>query len=1095
MGPAPPERTGSTIFAAGDLVADRYEIVRFVARGGVAEVYVAHDRALRHPVALKAIRREYSANRQAIERFKREIHLARQVTHPNVCRIYDLGQERRGVDDVLFLTMELLEGETLHERIRRDGPFTPAEALPLVRQMAAGLEAAQKVGVVHRDLKTGNVMLVPAEGEEGGVRVVIADFGMARMASEDGETLAITTDDLIVGSPAYMAPEQVESGPISAATDIYSVGVVLFEMVTGRFPFQAETALATALMRLSEKPPEPRSFVSELDERWNRAILRCLERDPQKRFASAGELVEALAGPSPAGRRSTWAVGLAGAAAVAVASAAWLLWPAPKERETPAPVAGAVRSSGVARPSIALLGFKNLSGREDAAWLSMALAEMLSMEVAAGEALRVIPGENVVRTKIELGLADSDGLDSDALGRVAEILGSDLVVEGSYLLAGSNGREIRIDLRIKDVASGETVARVSERGTEAGVLDLIENAGRALRAGLGVGAVSPAAAAAVRASRPASPESARLYAEGLAKLRRYDARAALDLLRRAAEIDPRNPMIRSALSSAWGVLGYWPKAREEAERAFELAGDLSRRDRLWVEAHYRELAGERQKAAEIYRVLWDYFPDNLEVGLELAKAQTAIGQAEAALETVEQLRSLPGSAGNAPRIDIAEARAARALAQYQLQQERAARAARAGEALGARLLVARARELEAGAWRDLGEPEKALAAYEEARAIHAAANNRGPVARILIAVAKILRYQGRFDEARALNEEALTVAREIGDQGSVKHALNTLAIILRQQGRLKEALEMHELEVETNREIGDGRSLQVALTSLGVVERQLGDLEGAAERFSEALASGRETGNQRSVEINLNLLGEVLAHQGRLADARRHFEQALEVNRETRSPRGRAYYLSNLADLDLAGSDLDSARRRYEEALEIRRSLGEKTNVAFSLLSLARLALEEGSLEAAAEMALDAAAEFEAGQQADALADALAFLSLVRLAEGRRAEAADAAAHAQALVEGGENRGTSLRVALQTAQVAAATDDVEGALATLRRAEAEARALGYLSLGLEAGLALGRLELEAGREEAGAARLAQVAKEAEARGFHLLAAKAMAAGS
>ncbi len=1091
--------SGFLIFKAGDLVADRYRIVRFIARGGAAEVYEAEDRVLHSRVALKAIRREHSSNATAIERFKREIHLARQVTHPNVSRIYDLGTEQRGLENVLFLTMELLAGETLHRRIETKGPMGIEEALPLVQQMAAGLEAAGKAGVVHRDFKSGNVMLAPAPEDEGGERAVITDFGMARMASGGKESQVVTGENLVVGSPAYMAPEQIEDGPLTPATDIYAFGVVLYEMVTGRFPFQAETALATALMRLNEKPSPPRTYAPDLDERWNRVILRCLERDPARRFASAEELAWALAGEGearpavrPAVRPRRGGLLAAAVAAGVLLAGSWLAFP--RLFDSPDSPAQTAPAAFETRPSVALLGFRNLSGREDAAWLSTALAEMLATEVAAGERLRLVPGENVARTKIELGLDETDQLAAGALARLGKILGSDRAVTGSYLLAGTAGeREIRLDLEVRDVASGETVARLSERGTEARVFDLVEAAGRALRASLGVDGISPADAAAARAAMPAVPEAARLYAQGLEKLRRYDARGALELLEAAVEIDPENPLIHSALSGAWGSLGYRPRARQEARQAFDLSGSLSRSERLWVEARYRESAGQRQEAAELYRLLWDFFPDNLEYGLQLVEAQTAVNQGEAALETVASLRALPPLAGTDPRIDLAEAKTARSLSQHQRQQEHAAAAAEKSGALGASLQVARARELEAGAWRELGEPDKAMAAYDQARTIYEAANHRGRVAWILISVGKIHRYQGRFEEARALNEDALRIAREIGDQGSAKHALNILAVILREQGRLTEALRMHELELQTNREIGEDRSVQIALTSAGVVQRLLGDLGGAAGRFSEALASGRESKNQRGIEINLNMLGEVLVHQGHPEEARRHFEEALATNQETRIPRGRAYYLANLADVDLAAGDLAAARRGHEEALAIRRELGEASNVAFSLMALARLSHEEGQLDDAVEKARQAAADFEAAGQGDAQADALSLLALVHLEKGSLEPAAEDSSRATALLEATENAVARLRVATRTAEVAAASGDLVGALGSLRTTVGEAKARGFVDLHLEAELALGKVELATADRSAARARLVAVAKRAREHGFELLAGKALAA--
>ncbi len=1081
--------TGYTIFAIDDLVAGRYRIIRFIARGGAAEVYEAEDQELRQHVALKAVRREHVSNNTVIERFKREVNLARQVTHPNVCRIYEFGHERRGRDLIFFLTMELLEGETLHERIKRLGPLTTAEALPLVRQMAAGLTAAQKVGVVHRDIKSGNMMLVPTEGDEGDFRVVVADFGMARMAQEQEGDLVVTGEDLVVGSPAYMAPEQVESGPISAATDIYSIGVVLYEMLTGTFPFQAETALATALMRLKEDPPPPRTHVPDLDEAWEQAILRCLERNPAKRFASADDLVAALAGEVryvPATVGGWKSIALILAAVLALAVVGWWSLPVLLERGK-----GGVSSSFHARPSIALLGFRNLSGLEDAAWLATALSEMLAMEIAAGEALRVIPGENVTRTRLDLGLAETDSLDGDTLERVGQILGSELLVAGTYFLEGADAnRELRLDLQVRKASGGETVARVSERGTEAGVLNLVEVVGRALRQELEIETLSTEDAAAVRASLPAGPESARLYAEGVAKLHRYAAKEALERLSAAAEVDPENPMIHSAMSTAWASLGYTPRARDAAGRAFELAEGLSRSDRQWVEARYREANGERQQAVSIYQALWNYYPDNLEYGLQLTKAQTAIGRAGDALETVEQLRGLPTPVGQDPRIDLAAAGARRARSEYQLQQEGAARAAEGGRSLGARLLVARAREIEAGAWRDLGEPEKAMAAYAEAKRIHDEAGNRGPIARILIAEAKIHRYQGRFDEARRLNEEALQVAREIGDQGSVKHALNTLAVILRQQGKLSEARSMHELELETHREIGEARGIQVALTSLGVAERRLGELANAFERFTEALASGRESGNKRSIEINLNMLGEVLLDQGQLSKARKHFEEALAINEDTDSPRGRAYYLSSLGDVDLAAGDLSSAKQRYRTALEIRRSLGEKTNVAFSLLSLGDLALKEGQLPQAMEWVGEAVAQFESSGQPDAHATALSLLAKVHLAAERPDSAEEAMALARELLRGSENVGARLLVAVRSARIDVALGRLKAARESLEGILREAQAIGFVGFELEARLALAELEAATDSTAAAKRALVTLATEARQRGFLYLADQA-----
>src|ERR1700678_467689 len=297
VSPAADAGTPVSPFAEAALLAGRFKVIRFVARGGMGEVYEAEDLELKERVAIKTIRFELGNRERAIERFIREIQLARKVTDPNVCRTFDVFRHietsRDGVPkETLFVSMEFLPGETLERRIRRGGRFTPIEASPIVGQLAAGLHAAHQAGVVHRDFKCANVILVPSEHSPGGFRAVITDFGLAQAETFQGNSLTGSND--LVGTPAYMAPEQLEGREITPATDIYALGIVLFEMVTGVLPFSGETPLATALKRLTERAPSPRTIVPELDAKWDLTIRRCLERAPLDRFSSTDELLNAL---------------------------------------------------------------------------------------------------------------------------------------------------------------------------------------------------------------------------------------------------------------------------------------------------------------------------------------------------------------------------------------------------------------------------------------------------------------------------------------------------------------------------------------------------------------------------------------------------------------------------------------------------------------------------------------------------------------------------------------------------------------------------------------------------------------------------------
>jgi serine/threonine protein kinase len=417
---------GST-FQPDDLLCDhRFRIVRFIAQGGMGEVYEAYDTELNERVALKSIRPDIATD--AIERrFRREVQLARKVTHPNVCRVFDFFQQRRWLRSgdapgrVLFVSMELLDGESLAHRLKRNGPLSWDQALPIVAQMAAGLSAAHSAGIIHRDFKTGNVMILEPKRPDEGLRVVVTDFGLAY--SLGTTTIGPTGQGLsrageVLGTPDYMAPEQLEGQPVSPETDVYAFGIVLYEMVTGELPFTADTPMGAVLRRISGPPAQPPSeLVPDLPPSWNNTIMRCLARYPANRFTNVLEVVRALdAGglvqQKTPSRRFDAAVGL-GLGILVLASV--LLWRSATITPAIRPAGPQALSTIVAptttvrpRPSVAVLGFRNLAGREDTQWVSTAFSEMLTTELGAGAALRTVPGENVDRMKVEFRLRDAE---------------------------------------------------------------------------------------------------------------------------------------------------------------------------------------------------------------------------------------------------------------------------------------------------------------------------------------------------------------------------------------------------------------------------------------------------------------------------------------------------------------------------------------------------------------------------------------------------------------------------------------------------------------------------------------------------------------
>jgi tetratricopeptide (TPR) repeat protein/tRNA A-37 threonylcarbamoyl transferase component Bud32 len=1103
---------GRVIFASGDVVAARYRIVRFVARGGMGEVYEADDTVLRERVALKTIRAEIVEEQHVVERFKREINLARKISHPNVCRLFDIGSHQFTgplASEITFLTMEFLPGETLEELLRREGRMDAAEALPLVRQMTDALLAAHRVGIVHRDFKSANVMLVPAPGTDGETRVVVTDFGLARGSGESGESRLTTLTDPgnMVGTPAYIAPEQLEGKPVSAATDIYALGVVLYEMVTGTFPFNGDTPMVVALKRLHEAPLAPRTHAPDLAATWEQVILRCLARDPAERFQSATDVTRALGGelvpPSDVAlererqrsllaqrsRQRRLTLGAVAALALLVCvfagyklrGARWL-----RAATTGQQTAGAVLP---VRRSVALLGFKNLSGRADNDWLSAALAEMLATELAAGEKLRIVPSENVARMKMELAIADATRLAPDTLARVRTNLDADYVVLGTYTVIGTY---VRLDLRLQNAATGEDLAFISDMGDGAQLFDLVAHAGLRLREALGVATLTPTEASLLRASLPANPEAARLYSEGRAKLNAFDALAARELLERAVAADPKYPLSYSALAAAWVSLGYDAKARDAAQQAFDLSGTLSREERLAVEGRYRETLHDSDKAIEIYRTLFEFFPDTLDYGLRLATVQTNAGRAPDALATVTALRRLPPPAAADPRIDMAEALVADGLSDYKREQTLAAEAAAKGVARSELLIVAEARYYEGWAFWNLGDNAQALAAYADAQRLYDVAGKRIGVADIQSAIANVRWRQGDYSEALKLYGAALAIKRELGQRKGIAAILNNIANVYNDQGKLADARRNYEESLVSSRETGDKTQLPSTLFNLAGVLKDQGDLASAKRMFAESLQIAREIGRKSSIAIALQNSADLNYLQGDLPTAQQMGEESLAAAREIGRKNSVAYSLRTLGDVLMAKDDLAGARRQYAEALAIRQEIDEEGTTADSRLTLAALALEENQPADAEQAARAAAEEFEQQKAQGAIALANALLARALAAQHKLDEAQQLIRHATELTARDENVINRLAVAINVARVQLATGHAADASRNLAAANAEAARRGLTGLQLEARLALAESKLATGHNADAHADLAQLDRDATAKGFNLIARKAAA---
>jgi eukaryotic-like serine/threonine-protein kinase len=757
-----------------------------------------------------------------------------------------------------------------------------------------------------------------------------------------------------------------------------------------------------------------------------------------------------------------------------------------------------IRRPPLARPvirvrrSVAVVGFKNLSGRSDTAWLAPALADMLTTELGAGEQLRTIPEENVERARTELSLANADAYARDTLQRLRINLGTDLVVAGSYMhLGDKSGGQIRVDLRIQDASAGETIASVSEVGIETDLFQLIAHAGADLRRKLGVGEIPPTDLASAQASYPSTSAVARLYAEGSEKLRLYDAIAAKALLERAVASDPKYPLSHSALAMAWSSLGYDAKARDEAKTAFELSGNLSREERLLVEGKYRELTKQWGLAIDIYHTLFTFFPDDLDYGLRLASCQSSGGKPKDALATLDTLRKLPSPLGDDPRIDREEAHAFDSLGDLKKQLAAATRTMQKAEIQGARLLAASARLSECHVMGAYASPTESRAQCESAKQTYASVGDRNGVATAIDFIALSFFYEGNLAEAKKLDEQALAIFHETGNRRREGLALTHLANVTWQLGDLDAAQRGYSAAFASYEEVGDKLNVAAAKDNLGDVLYLKGDLDASQRFLQEALEGFREVGSKTSVANALENLASTAISRGDLKAARKMLDEALVIVRTQEIKSEIAWTLTGFGDIDITEGKLADAGREYKEALSLRTEIGEKGSIAESQLSLANLALEEGQPADAEGRLLEAQREFLKEKQVDDELLADTFLARAFLAQHKYAEAEKEIHDGNVLALHSQNSANRLQFRIATTELETARGQTEPARQALMSILAEAIRTGFIEYQFEARLALGEVEIKSGKVALGQIHLTTLQRDAQAKGFFLIAHKAV----
>jgi eukaryotic-like serine/threonine-protein kinase len=1019
--------------SAGEVLAGRFRIVRFIAKGGMGEVYEAKDLDLHENVAVKTVLPAIASSPAAIHQFKHEIQLARKVTHSNVCRIFDLVYHPRPSGVVTFLTMELLDGITLAQYIEKTSIVPLEEAIQLARQMAQGLDAAHRAGIIHQDFKSGNVMLIASE-DKTHQRVVITDFGLAYNARASGNS------GQHGGTPSYMAPEQIQGRPLSVATDIYALGVVLYELVTGRLPYNAATKEELLIKKIQQPPILPSRYVPELPARVERTILRCLERSPEKRFQNVMDVVAELDPP-----RSRWQW-LAAASLLLIVAGLFGGYQWRKARLS------------LQDPMVAVVGFRNDTKDTNYDWLGTPLSESLTTDVGGSKGIRSVPSDEVASVKTELSVGQTQTLEHEDLSSVRQALGANYLLMGSYAVEnGATEPTLNLEIRLRD-SQGRTAAEVHEKGKEADYRKLVADAASQIRDKLGASRLSDTQVDELQNLYPSDAEASRLYFQALDKLRSFDSTAALTLLKGAAEREGNNVAIHSGLADAWAQARHDPEAAKEAETAARLAekASLPQEYVVLTQARAAEMNKQWEAAVDNYKSLFRLFPRNLNYGLRLASAQIEESKVPEAIATTDTLAKLPAPLGTDPRIEMTRARAYGAINDYMPELRAAQASLEEAKRRNARMMLARAEIALCWAHRNLGHVEEAFAVCNEAQTLFSAFGDNVSAAVALNDVATWLSDRGRYVEARQLYDRAIQVNQAAGDQKDLAGACVNAARVLDRTGNDDDADEYITRSLKAAIPIGDKYDEALARILRGAILAKRGNPSAAEKELKQALGLARDIKNRSTEAIALSNLAQLQSEtntEGALAS----YREVLKLRQEKGDQAAVAVCLTNIGEVLFRRGNINEAEENYKKALAIDTQLQDKGSIAVDWVSLAEVDLERGKLTEAQDKLSSAIKEFHGHQDNDSEELASSVLLRVLIAKKDLVGAEASRKRIQDIASKDSETGFNSRLSL--AEYVDALGNREEAIQRLELLPAEAKSAGMNFISLKARLALVRLQI------------------------------------
>lgn len=817
-----------------------------------------------------------------------------------------------------------------------------------------------------------------------------------------------------------------------------------------------------------------------------------VDRSPVREDADVRESPQSASFPVSRNRRFGVLALYAASSLVIIAGGifAFTRWAKPKQ------AASASSSSGGSavhlRRSVAVLGFQNLSPAPNDAWLGTAISEMLSTELAGGDQLRLISAEDVANLHAYSPWAKVSSLDRSTTSRIGTALGSDFLVLGSYATVGKPEHgQLRIDVRLQDSQTGEVVSEIAEIGAGEDLFGLVSRIGGKLRNRLGIPLEHPSDELMAETSLPGNPEAARFYSLGLEKLRAYDFAVARGFFEQAIAAEPKFPLAHAMLSRTDLFMGRYEQAKAEAKRGVELATGLPRVQRMQIEASYDQAKGDRGKAAEIYRVLFNMFPDSLDYGLQLAKLQLESYHPEEALATIRQLRQLPAPYRDDPLIDMREANIIgrkdlnSALKLYRTAAQKAT-------AQGKKQVFAKAEEaLCRFNPEHLPSPQECHEAYDA----YVAAGNVDASASALQLMAENQRLSGHDAEALPLYDQAGRKFIQVGDLENAGVTLNNASLVYENRGQFALAEQQYSLAKKYFESVNDRVNASTAIGNIADIETWRGNFQNADQLYHQSWEMADEA---KAVEDQYPHIqhANLLLMKGQLDEATAEITPQIASLREMKSdPWQTANALISLGEIQRHRGDLDSARKSFEEAAQILKGVNSST--APSQINFAELAVDHGEFSEADRELHEAITTLE--KDRDIGDEFSAYLVLARslLAQSKLPETEAAIAKAHELMDVRAFPVYSIPLATVELRAKAAAvpagsrahDSLLSVQRELANLAQHAHQIGFYTAECEARLALAEVENRLSSVTAGS-HLSALAAETRQRGFLLYAAQA-----